>query len=829
MRLTRSQLYVLLLAILTVAVGAVTNVATGQMPPWIQPYLWLSWPILGVLVVLFVALSLYQARQEPPQPEPPTRERTIGPSLYQLPPPPADFTGREAELTQLTTAIETGGATISGVRGMGGVGKTVLALKLAEQLTPRYPDAQFYLDLRGTDPQPLSSADAMAHVIRAYHPTARLPEGEAELSGLYRSVLHDQRALLLMDNAASREQVASLIPPAGSVMLVTSRRHFTLPGLQAVNLDTLPPADARALLLKIAPRIGDCADEMAALCGCLPLALRLAGSVLAEWVDLSPASYLERLTDAQTRLDLVDASFSLSYELLSEEMQRLWCRLAVFPGTFDSTAAAAVWEMETDAAQDGLSELVRYSLVEWNPDAARYGLHDLARLFCDSRLSATDRAAAQSRHAAHYETVLRAADALYRQGGESIKRGLALFDLEWHNVQAGQVWAARHAQEDDAAAHLCNVYPDAGVYCLDLRQHPRERIRWTEAALDAARRLGDRRGEGNHLGRLGIAYRDLGQVERAIEYHEAALEIAREIGDRRGESADLGRLGLAYRALGQVERAIEYHEAALEIAREIGDRRGEGADLGSLGNAYRGLGQVERAIEYCQAALEIAREIGDRRSEGIRLGNLGNAYRDLGQVERAIEYHEAALEIAREIGDRRNEGVWLGNLGNAYRDLGQVERAIEYHEAALEIAREIGDRRGEGNHVGNLGIAYRALGQVERAIEYHEAALEIAREIGDRRNEGIHVGNLGNAYRDLGQVEQAIEYYQAALEIAREIGHRRGEGDHCWNLGLLYEDTDPARAVELMEVRVAYERDIGHPDAETHAQQVAQIRAQLEE
>src|SRR5439155_27369016 len=119
--------------------------------------------------------------------------------------------------------IEQGGATISGLQGLGGVGKTTLALKLAEQLTPHYPDAQFYLDLKGVSPQPLSAAEAMAHVIRAYHPTAKLPEAEAEVRGLYQSVLHGQCALLLMDNAASREQVEPLIPPAHCALLVTSR------------------------------------------------------------------------------------------------------------------------------------------------------------------------------------------------------------------------------------------------------------------------------------------------------------------------------------------------------------------------------------------------------------------------------------------------------------------------------------------------------------------------------------------------------------------------------------------------------------------------------
>jgi tetratricopeptide (TPR) repeat protein len=731
-------------------------------------------------------------------------------SLHQLPSPPPDFTGREAELAKLTAAIEQGGATISSLRGMGGVGKTALALKLAQGLTSRYPDAQIYLDLKGMSPEPLSPAKAMAHVVRAYQPTARLPESEAELSALYRSVLHGQRAILLIDNAAGAAQVEPLLPPASCLLLVTSRQHLTLPGLYPLNLDTLRPSDASALLLKIAAHIGDCAEEMAELCGYLPLALRLSGSVLAERADLSPADYLGRLRDARTRLNLVEASLSLSYDLLDEEMQHSWCLLAVFSGTFDVLAAAAVWEIGDDRAQDSLSELVRYSLVEWNPEAERYRMHDLARLFAAERLGEEEREAGQRRHAAHYAAVLSAANALYLQGGESLLQGLALFDLEWDNVQAGQAWAAERAGEDDEAARLCSVYPDAGTYCLNLRQHPREWIRWLEEALDAARRLEDREAEGNRLGNLGLAYADLGQVERAIEYHQQALAIAHEIGDRRGEGNRLGNLGLAYADLGQVERAIEYYQQALAIAREIGDRRNEGAWLGNLGNAYAALGQVERAIEYYGQALAISRGIGDRRGEGNRLGNLGLAYADLGQVERAIEYYEQALAIAREIGDRRNEGAWLGNLGLAYAALGQVERAIEHHEQALAIAREIGDRRGEGSDLGNLGNVYAALGQVERAIEYHQQALAISREIVDRRGEGSHLGNLGNAYAALGQVARAIEHHEQALAISREIVDRRGEGSDLGNLGSAYAALGQVeRAVEHYEQALAISREIG--------------------
>ena len=390
---------------------------------------------------------------------------------------------------------------------MGGIGKTALALKLVELLKPRYPDAQFFLDLKGASTQPLTVAEALAHVIRAYHPAAKLPDSESELRGLYLSVLDGQRALLLMDNAANAEQVEPLIPPAGCLLLVTSRQHFTVPGLAAKNLDTLSAADARDLLLTIAPRIGTQADEIAALCGYLPLALRLAAAAIVKYRNLSPADYVRRLQDRQQRLQLIDASLSLSYELLSEELRERWRWLAVFPDTFADYSAAAVWEVEVDQAKYMLGELMAASLVEWNETSDRYRLHDLARLFADAKLSAEERAVGQKRFATHYRDVLAAANELYLKGGESLLRGLALFDLEWGNIQAGHAWVAAQVDAADAdVARLGMTYPNAGAYVLSLRQHSRERIRWLEIALAAARRLKDREGEGATLGNLGIAY-----------------------------------------------------------------------------------------------------------------------------------------------------------------------------------------------------------------------------------------------------------------------------------------------------------------------------------
>lgn len=697
-----------------------------------------------------------------------------------LPAPPQNFTGRDDELKRLLKVFDQG-ASFMGLFGAGGTGKTALALVLADRLKSQFPDGQILLKLEGTSTNPLKPADAMAQVVRAFRGAEeRLPEGQNELQILYNSVLDGKSVLLLLDNAFDDRQVLPLLPPKGCAVLVTSRRKFTLPGMpEPFVLGTLEPSEARDLLLKICPRVGTLAGELAKLCGHLPLALQAAASLLAVKNDLMPSSFIEELRSERTRLEKigkegveldVDSSFGLSYGRLKPEEARVFRELSVFPSDFDAQAEEAVCQ---DEGHRHLSELVRWSLVEYQlseaEGAGRYHLHDLVRIFAASRLQDREEQEAQQRHAEHYRDVLSTSNKLYTKGGKNVLAGLALFDLEWANIQAGWAWAESNLQDSSFAYSLASSYPNAGAYLLDLRLHPRERIRWLETAVAAARILGDRRMEGVHLGNLSAAYGALGDSSRFIEYSEQRKIIAREIGDRAGEEVALGNLGNVYANMDDAYRAIEYYEQALAIAEERGDRRNEGIWLGNLGGAYADLGDAKKAIEYHEQALVIDREIGNRMGESVNLGNLGRAYAELGDARKAIEYHEQALEIDREIGYRRGEGIELGNLGNAYAALGDAKKAIGYYEQALEIAREIGNKQREGVRLCNLGIAYADLGDARKAIDYYEQALVIAREIGDRRGEGNALFNMSLALGSLDKRADAVLLAREALQIYEQI------------------------------------------------------------
>jgi tetratricopeptide (TPR) repeat protein len=667
--------------------------------------------------------------------------------VLSLPTDLADFTGREADVEQTCRLLDRTGAVL--ISGMGGVGKTALAVRVARQMAGegRFGDARLYLDLKGSDPAPVEPVDALESLLNAMDkPDPNRTRTLDKLTDLWCETICAKGALLILDNAADAEQVRALLPGCAAraecAVLVTSRQRFTLPGLRRLDLDPLQPEKARDLLQDLAPHLDDSgADRMAELCGGLPLALRVAGNYLNLNDDETVDEYARKLASERTRLgqfrdpydkDLdVAAVLSLSVARLARDdadLCRGWALLSLFTAPFDPPAAAALWGQlwvsegpdsepmdnnvlgllrEMLAGGDGLARrdakeclhgLRDRSLLTYDRDAERWLLHDLVRLAAMGSCGGLDEQeinSAQLRLAGHFLRVAYGAKALFTQGGGGVLEGLSVFDRDWSHIRAGQAWAAAHATIDDEAAHLCNDYPDAASHLLALRLSPREWIGWLKPALDAARRVGDQEGEANHLGSLGLAYKNLGEMEKAIDYYQQALTLAHHIGDRRGEATHLRNLGGVYQILGETHQAVALFQQALDIVIELEDRTAVGELQASLRLADKTLRETEQAIDQLQQTLQLHRNAGDRLYEGRDLGYLGSAYHRLGETEKAIDYLEQSLKIAREIGDRRGEAEDLANLGLICSQQGDVARARQHATEALALLVSLEDPRAE--------------------------------------------------------------------------------------------------------------------------------------
>jgi tetratricopeptide (TPR) repeat protein len=765
-----------------------------------------KWLTLGLVVMsIFVAIVLAISEKRTKIGE--ASHSSIG-NLHQLHLPP-DFTGRNKELKELCKR-EQNGVRIFYLQGMGGIGKTALAFKFADILKKDYPDAQFYLDLKGlpldsggNSQNPLSPAEIMWHVVSSYNSLLNRTDKVEDARTQYYSLLNGKRALLLLDNAKDATQIDPIIPPEGCLLIVTSRQHTHLPEPSTFTIEKMSRTDAKELLLKIAPSIGEYAEQIARQCDYLPLALQLAAKALGKNRTFKPADLIKQLKDGQERLGFVEASFNQSYELLGAEHQRRWRTLAVFPDTFDVNATAAVWETETDAAKELLADLDSYSLLEWNKEEDRFHLHDLARDFANARLEKSvrsERYEAQRRHARYYSSVLKKADSKYFEGQQEIAQGFSLFELEENNIRVGQAWAMTNADQDDDAAHIYIDYANNGIHILFTRLYSRDLIAQYEKVDGLVQRLKSRQVESMTVGNLGIAYYKLGNNQRAIECSKRALELAREIKDTKGECDRLGDLGLAYTEIGSYQDAINCFEQALKLACEIKDKRRVCSRLRDLGIAYIDLSKYEQAIECLKQALIIAHEMNDKQRECECTGNLGIIYTHKGDHKQAIDYFEKAVKIAREMHDRKREGTWLDNLGMAYTRAGKHKQAIKYCKQALEIAHEVGDRQCESKNLGSLGIAYRHLRDHQQAIAYSEQALEIAHEVGDKHSQYSNLVSLAYAYRELGEKQRELDNFKEALKLADRMGERMAKFLCLKNLGTSFMRLDEyQQAVDYFE------------------------------
>jgi tetratricopeptide (TPR) repeat protein/transcriptional regulator with XRE-family HTH domain len=655
-------------------------------------------------------------------------------ALSQLPPDIEDFTGREDALERLRVRMAgrpsgSTAAVITGAVGKAGVGKTALAVHVAHQLRPKFPDGQLYVNLRGAEAQALAPAEVLGRFLRALGVEGQcLPLDAESRAGLYRSLLADRRMLVVLDNAADEAQVRPLLPAGvGNAVLVTSRvRLAGLTPAEVIDLGVLRPEQAVELLGKIvgADRVAvesEAASQLAALCGYLPLALRIVGARLAAKPHWRVQRLAGRLGAHHRRLDElavgdleVRASFALSYQAVGEVERRAFRLLGLLEvPDFAPWMLSALLDVPAADAEEIAERLTDAQLLDTvGEDAAgqiRYRCHDLLRLFARERLAtdetpATRRAALERTlqtyftraHAAVCQLRLRppelpngAAPAIPRDPVDGLAGSYKWLAAEHTGlaVSLEQVWREGLGRLGQALTSLLADFFEVYV-CWD------EWEQTHEVALRAAGLAGDRHAEASLLRGLGDLRRCQDRLPEAVAHFTRSNAIFRELEDVPGEADSLTGLARTYRRQGQLAEAAACFERVLELSRGLADADREAKAALFFAKVRSQQGQPAEALTLLSRCRDIFRSVDSGGYVAYTDLMIGVLCSELGEHERAAGHVQQALAFAQALGDPRWEAYGLLNLGVIALARGSHDEARHHLGQSLAMYERAGDGHG---------------------------------------------------------------------------------------------------------------------------------------
>ncbi|MGW8743640.1 BTAD domain-containing putative transcriptional regulator [Streptomyces sp. NPDC055794] len=690
---------------------------------------------------------------EPPEPVAEPAAVRVYPA--QLPATVPDFTGRAAfvsELSEVLASAEGRVMAVSALAGIGGVGKTTLAVHVAHQARSAFPDGQLYVDLQGAGTRPAEPETVLGSFLRALGtPDSAIPDSLEERAALYRAVLNGRRVLVLLDNAKDAVQVRPLLPGTeGCAAVVTSRaRMVGLAGAHLVDLDVMSPSEALSLFTTIVSpdRVAserEAALDVAGACGFLPLAIRIAASRLASRRTWTVATLAAKLRDEHHRLDELQAgdlavkvSYELGYGALEPAQARAFRLLGLADGPDISlAAAAALLDLPVKETEDLVESLVDTSLLE-SAAPGRYRYHDLVRLYARACVERdewppSERDAAMSRLLDFYLATAAAVYAIERPGDQFVD------DLE-PTVWPGLRFAAQSAALDwlysEASCLLACVRQNAGVDRLrraidllwaakDLSEsgaisHQYETT--TRAMCDVAKAHCDDRAEGRARTILADVLLDSGHVELAEEQAQLAAELASSAHDDTAVSWVANNRGLSCLRQGRYTDARAFFDQAISGFRTLGNRPFEATSLGNLAQAHLGLGDTAKAVQLAQRSLAVHAEFG----KTVRLAHghyvLGIALTRAGEYPEALTQFSEALAIFSNHRQRLWEGTTHFRIAEAHLADLRPALAAKHAEQALSL-HCIGGEPMRGDVLTVLGYALAALGQADRAKAcWHEA------------------------------------------------------------------------------------------------------------
>ncbi|MDP9847143.1 tetratricopeptide (TPR) repeat protein [Streptosporangium lutulentum] len=647
--------------------------------------------------------------------------------LCELPRSVDDFTGRVAELAWTKDLVYAdhapGAAGVGLITGPAGLGKTTFAVRAAHVLRPDFADGVLFLDLFGMSPQPLAVDEALLLLLRALGVAdQQIPGDIPGRASLYRSLLRDRRVLVVLDNAASEEQVRSLLPGGGEGRaLVTSRRLLAgLEGVRRLSLSPLPLAEATELLAGILGERSASDGEpgltrLAHLCGGLPLALRIAGNRLASRPGWNAADFAARLTNEERRLDQLRAgdltiakAFGMSYEQLAGLTRRVFRRLALVPGRdFDAALAAVAGGTPIEDAWDALDELVDLGLLQ-DSTSGRYRFHDLVRLFARDRLREEEPAAERD---AINETVtswlLRTATTAGRwfepAYGRSDRPDAGLSSLEeadaWLRANADNwLGALRHAASVGRHSAVLDC-ADSMDWFSDRWMHAPH---WHEVfalGAEAAAALGDPARQAAQLNLLAWVHlvpRD--DPETTLRYTAQAMDLATRSGATAQIASAHHNEGGALRRLGRLDEAVSSESRAAESFRASGDVDSYSQCLGALGTCLRDAGRHTEALAQY---LDVLALLDDDHSgmtpsiaaftRPIALARVGECLGSLGHRTEAIVKLTEAISLMEQVRLPVPQARALETMAALLADEGRTGESRHAHARAAEVYEALGD------------------------------------------------------------------------------------------------------------------------------------------
>ncbi|QIJ60744.1 tetratricopeptide repeat protein [Streptomyces sp. JB150] len=737
-----------------------------------------------------------------------------------LPPSAVGFTGREEELASLLAALAPAGAgrtavPVLAVTGLGGVGKTALAVRAAHVAREHgwFPGGALFVDCHGYDETPAGPEQLLEALLRALGvAAAHVPGTLDERAGLYRSVLAERGrtsgpVLVLVDNASHPGQVRPLLPGhTAHRVLVTSRDTMPQLGAHLFRLDVLRPEAARDVLHRALHTAGpgdrrvaddpDASGRLCELCGRLPLALQIAAALLVADPGKPVAELVSELVGSTTLLDHLDdgergvrAAFDLSYRRLDPQAARLFRLLALAPGSETSDEAITVLSGARagdepgagdeagagDGAGDGdgsrlpsesgpepgagavprreLNVLVRAHLVAPGSVRGCWTLHDLVRAYALDQVSRQE--------------------SLREEGGRARARLLAHYQrraeaADWFlQARAGRAPTSGFGGHEDA-----------------LRWLDRERTGLVSAALWAADPAHARDG-------LELALRLHGYLnwrryfDDAVTVFRCAARTADALRDGLSAGKAWNRLGLALRNNRRIEEAVAAHTRACEIHRTRGDRLEEGLSWDMLGIALTEARAYDEALAAHERARELVRACGQPQAEASAWNNLGRTLFLLGRFDESIVALSRARDMFHAVGDRLRETTATNNLGRSFRETGRLEEALAAHTAARAVFEELGTRERLATAWNDSGTALAALGRCGEAVDAHLTAVREYEDLRDRHRQAQADNDLGITLRRAGRHAEARDAHLEALRLFRELADLHGERETLELLGVV--------------------------------------------